>query len=269
MQPHFFSIYSNIDRYHLDEKLSLDIIDSLKKVVKEIDYYAENGGLEKQKYNEFHYVEYLNYIPLETITDIILNQFKTYIKNIPFSNLSLYIKEYYNTFIYECEELLQFIEKGKLTWWDTQENFDFYTYSPSIYEYKIIVWQGQTTKDLHFYELYLKSVIQLLNHDIIECHNNAQIENVILQNTSQQSSLKWNGTQTEFIELVKALIENGNIKGTQTEIIRILSNVFNLEIKNPNKLINDLKLRNNNSETLFLGRLQKTLFDYITLEKKK
>jgi hypothetical protein len=102
-------------------------------------------------------------------------------------------------------------------------------------------------------------------------HINIMVENDNLQplKPALENTLKWNGTQTEFIELVKALIENGNIKGTQTEIISKLSNVFNLEIKNPNKLINDLKLRNNNSETLFLGRLQKTLFDYITLEKKK
>jgi hypothetical protein len=84
-----------------------------------------------------------------------------------------------------------------------------------------------------------------------------------------ENTLKWNGTQTEFIELVKSLIENGNVKGTQTEIISKLSNVFNIEVNNPNKLINDLKLRNIDSETLFLDRLKKSLFDYITFEKKK
>jgi hypothetical protein len=83
------------------------------------------------------------------------------------------------------------------------------------------------------------------------------------------STLNWNGTQTAFIELVKALIENGNIKGTQTEIISKLSNIFNIKINNEDKLINDLKIRNHGSETLFLDKLQKSLFDYITHEKKK
>lgn len=96
--------------------------------------------------------------------------------------------------------------------------------------------------------------------------NNQQI---IETKTEQINPLNWNGTQTEFIELIKALIENGNIKGTQTEIISNLSNVFNIEIKHPNKLITDIKIRNNGSETLFLDKLQKSLFDYITLEKKK
>lgn len=83
------------------------------------------------------------------------------------------------------------------------------------------------------------------------------------------NTLNWNGTQTEFIELVKALIENGNIKGTQTEIIKSLSNVFNIKINNENKLINDVKTRNNGSETLFIDKLKRALFDYITIEKKK
>jgi len=84
-----------------------------------------------------------------------------------------------------------------------------------------------------------------------------------------ENILKWHGDKTHFIELIKALIENENIKGNQKEIINKLSNVFNIEIKHQDKLINDLKLRNNGSETLFLDKLKKTLFDYITREKKK
>jgi hypothetical protein len=89
------------------------------------------------------------------------------------------------------------------------------------------------------------------------------------ENPNNNNIINWNGTQTDFIELVKALIENGNLKGTQTEIIKSLSNVFNIKINNENKLINDIKIRNNGSETLFLDKLKKTLFDYITLENKK
>ncbi len=102
-------------------------------------------------------------------------------------------------------------------------------------------------------------------------HINIMVQNDNLKpiKPTYENNLKWNGTQTEFIELVKALIENGNVKGTQTEIISKLSNVFNIKINNENKLINDIKTRNNGSETLFIDRLQKSLFDYITLEKKK
>lgn len=102
-------------------------------------------------------------------------------------------------------------------------------------------------------------------------HINIMVENdsLHMKKNNDENTLNWNGTQTEFIEIVKALIENGNIKGTQTEIISKLSNVFNIKINNENKLINDIKTRNNGSETLFLDKLQKSLYDYITLEKRK
>lgn len=86
------------------------------------------------------------------------------------------------------------------------------------------------------------------------------------------NSLNWNGTQTEFIELTKALIENGNITGTgnQEDKIHQLANLLNFKINNPYKLLNDIKnTRNDESETLFLDKLKRTFFNYITLEKKK
>jgi hypothetical protein len=83
------------------------------------------------------------------------------------------------------------------------------------------------------------------------------------------STLQWHGDKTHLIELIKALIENGNIKGIQKDIITDFSNVFNIEINNPSKLLNDIKTRNSGSETLFLDKLRKSLFEYITLEKKK
>ena len=89
------------------------------------------------------------------------------------------------------------------------------------------------------------------------------------EKTTNTNTLKWHGKQTEFIELVKALIINENIKGTQVELIETLSNVFGITIKNPSKLINDIKTRNNGSETLFLDKLKKSLFNYISAEKSK
>lgn len=93
-------------------------------------------------------------------------------------------------------------------------------------------------------------------------------------NNSQNitNKLSWSGDQTAFIELVKALIVNGNIKvnkGEQGKTIKTLSDFFNFKVNNPNKLISDLKKRNNGSETLFLNELKSSLLDYITIEKKK
>lgn len=83
------------------------------------------------------------------------------------------------------------------------------------------------------------------------------------------TNFKTNITQTELIELVKALIENGTITGKQKDIINDFSNFFNIEVNNPDKLITDLKKRNNGSETLFLDKLKTSLFNHFTKENKR
>lgn len=90
-----------------------------------------------------------------------------------------------------------------------------------------------------------------------------------LKNDNEFPKVKFHGNQTEFIELIKALTENGNLKGIQKDNIDTCCKFFDIEIKYPAKLINDFKIRNNGSETLFIDKLKKSLFDYITLEKKK
>jgi hypothetical protein len=91
-----------------------------------------------------------------------------------------------------------------------------------------------------------------------------------LTNNDEFPKVKFHGTQTQFMELMKALTENGNLKGIQKDNIEICSNFFDIEIKYPSKLISDItNTRNNGSETLFLNELKKALLDYIKLEKKK
>ncbi len=80
------------------------------------------------------------------------------------------------------------------------------------------------------------------------------------------NDIRWTGTQTELIELTKALIENQSIKGVQRDIILEFSKLLNFEIKNPNKLITDIKKRNIGSETLFIDKLKTSLLNYITKE---
>jgi hypothetical protein len=159
---------------------------------------------------------------------------------------------------------------------------------------KVLKFKYQILNKLHkYFELkfnqnkhILPFTIHYKKNIIVENDENPDLNWFIMKNTDanrtipnypelitevrqNENTLNWSGSQTEFIELIKALIENKNIKGTQTEIISKLSNVFNIEIKNPNKLITDIKNRNNGSETLFLTKLQNTLFNYITRETKK
>lgn len=86
---------------------------------------------------------------------------------------------------------------------------------------------------------------------------------------SENKKLKWNGNQTELIELVKALIENKSIEGLQKDIIKNFTDLFGFEIKNPDKLIQDIKKRNNGSETLFLDKLKTKLVDFISTSNQR
>jgi len=93
--------------------------------------------------------------------------------------------------------------------------------------------------------------------------NEKESSNSNFFNSKNLKEIKFNLTQIELTELVKALIENGNVKGKQKEIINAFSSFFEIEIRNQGKTINDLKKRNNGSETLFLDKLKATLNDYI------
>ena len=75
--------------------------------------------------------------------------------------------------------------------------------------------------------------------------------------------MTWKGTPTELMELIKALVETKKITGTQTEITEKLTRFFQIEIKYPHKLLQDIKNRNNGSETLFLDHLKETLLEHI------
>lgn len=76
-------------------------------------------------------------------------------------------------------------------------------------------------------------------------------------------SLQWQGGQTELMELAKALIQAGKIKGTQKEVVQSFSEFFQKEIKHPDKLLQDIKNRSNGSETLLLDNLKKNLLEYL------
>jgi hypothetical protein len=91
-----------------------------------------------------------------------------------------------------------------------------------------------------------------------------------LTNNNEFPKVKFHGSQTEFIELIKALTENGNLKGIQKDNIELCSGFFDIEIKNPTKLISDINnTRNSGGETLFLDKLKKSLYNYIQQQNQK
>ena len=82
--------------------------------------------------------------------------------------------------------------------------------------------------------------------------------------------LKWHGDKSNLIELVKALIENGSLKGQQKDIFKTIEGIFNIKL-NQDKTISGFRERNDENETKFLDALKTSLKDYIAsaLEKKR
>ena len=115
---------------------------------------------------------------------------------------------------------------------------------------------------------FVKEIIEFINifslvglfHDLILVEDALKNGNLT---TFENQKLNWYGSQTEFIELIKALIENNTLRGTQKAIIESTSVFFGLTINNPDKLIQDVKKRNTGSETLFLDKLKTNLYEYI------
>tara|TARA_B110000093_G_scaffold154849_1_gene171400 strand:- start:409 stop:1173 length:765 start_codon:yes stop_codon:yes gene_type:complete len=81
--------------------------------------------------------------------------------------------------------------------------------------------------------------------------------------TTETTQVKFKGNQTQLVELVKALVESEMIEGTQTNAIEQFSKFFDIEINNPNKLIQDIKGKNTDSTTAFLDLLKSNLIEYL------
>jgi hypothetical protein len=88
---------------------------------------------------------------------------------------------------------------------------------------------------------------------------------------TKSTELQWYGQDTELIELTKALIENGNLKGTQKDIFIGIQKAFNIELKNIDQAITKYNFRHKKNETIFLDKLRSMLLNYISnkLEQNK
>lgn len=137
------------------------------------------------------------------------------------------------------------------------ENENYQLIFDDIYHYGIIA--GEHYRSWVFITQYHKLFEALFNDNFNEDYESINESSYDKNN----QAVNWKGTQTDLIELIKALIENGTVKGKQKDIINSISTFFGIEINHPDKLINDIKNRNNGSETLFLDSLKMSLFDYL------
>jgi len=192
-----------------------------------------------------------------------------------------------------CYNYKDFIDNYKKQILLFKENYPDSTLEDFFFEYSIFLSQCIDNVSLHSWkENEMIFVSSWSNNEIKEIQDYIQDDQKLIQNLyysfkkmqsklsemeykgeketySKIKKLNWQGTQTEFMELIKALIENGTLKGTQKEIIKHASKFFNIEIKNPDKLITDIKKRNIGSETLYIDKLRTSLYNYITKENRR
>jgi hypothetical protein len=89
-----------------------------------------------------------------------------------------------------------------------------------------------------------------------------------LRDVQPSSSLSFKGTQVEFVELVKSLVDSKMFEENQKTVFEELSQFFNIKLgKDVNLIIQGLKGRN--QQTKFLDSLQSTLYQSLNKEKKE
>jgi hypothetical protein len=227
------------------------LITTLKEYKETYSSRLENHISKYEDYDELHFINNELYLYQNCFTTVNVSERRIMEYNSDFEGYRNY---YLNDF--EFDEINNEESTGS-------EN---YTVKDLIKNESKFLTDGYDLEICNQLTISFLKIKSFLESKLLELESNEQKE-IHLDKT-----LNWIGTQTDLIELIKALIENGNIKvkkGEQGKTIEVISNFFNFPINNPNKLIADLKIRNTESETLFLDKLKKTLFDYITRENKK
>ncbi len=168
-----------------------------------------------------------------------LKEFKEFFKANNFS------KNKVDTYIDYCCKFLY--EEDGLVYYDYTSLINFIMSVPKIMSYLMVIMETENNDEKFKRDL-----------------KNRKKTTTNKEQTKQKPKFKTNITQTQLVELVKALIENGTIQGTQKNIMNDFANFFGIEVNNPNKLIQDIKGRSNGGETLFLDDLSSSLFDYLS-----
>jgi hypothetical protein len=107
-----------------------------------------------------------------------------------------------------------------------------------------------------------KRIIDFIKNKIsTENKNNVEFDTML---THQNSSLNWQGSQLEFAELTKALIQSNKLNNelTQTEIFNRLKLFFNIEDFKENDKLKDIRKRTN-TLTPFINILETSLTNWI------
>ncbi|GGK41925.1 MULTISPECIES: RteC domain-containing protein [Flavobacteriaceae] len=163
-----------------------------------------------------------------------------YLKDYPNSNEKEFIKneiDFYEDFVKEFEEM----PFEKL--YDNE-----YSKEKQLIEYKkYLNYFKDKLRTLHKSETLVNDVNKITDNNI----------------------LQWYGSKSELIELTKALIENGNLKGKQEDIFNTIQKIFNIKLNNIDQAITKFNSRNQENETKFLDSLKSSLSKYIKTKLEK
>ena len=172
-------------------------------------------------------------------------------------------------------------EKEDISIW--QEELFYNLYSRNFFEVEYI-YDSQEFMEIffrlkgnYFFKQFTVYLEYLLLIDLKQLElDKSVLDNLISQTnesipTTKNETLQWYGTQTQLIELIKALIENGNLKGEQENIFKIIQRMFNFKLNNIDQAITKYNGRHQGDEAIFLKNLQNTFLNYIKDkdEKKK
>jgi hypothetical protein len=225
-----------------------ELITTLKKYKDSYDIRLENHKAKYEDYDELHFINselnfYQDCYKTANVTEQRLNEYN--------EEFTEYRYRYINEF--EYDEINQIDSNGT-------ENYDI----------KALIKKNDGSLKSSLTDHYNLEICDQLTTSFTKIIEYLNIKKNKLKNDNEFQKIKFHGTQTEFIELIKALTENGNLKGIQKDNIEICSKFFGIEIKNPTKLISDINnTRNTGGETLFMDKLKKSLYNYIQQQNQK
>jgi hypothetical protein len=223
-----YSLFSEFERRYnkLNQNENIDIIKFTKQQSDRINTLESMRMLDKRIYNEFNQIEFLNYIPFDIFKTVVKDLYFIYIKEFPFGNIESYIQKNYGGFIYECETIIDKIERGKIIWWDSIDNFDFYNYDASPYDYRMISWITKSNDDPHFYSLYLKNIIEFLEKGVLK-----EIEQPETIKDTKHTHIFCNNGFELFEYLLANFVKPKGQKGHHKDVLFCYHKLFNSKPK--------------------------------------
>lgn len=142
-----------------------------------VNLWQKNIG---NKYGKIEFYRFINYFYTEEFKTKFFNEFKIYKKIFPEGTIETFKKKEYQQFAYECQDMIELIEKEDWIYWTTVDEFDFYIQQKKYDKIAYIL-----TKDIHFYEINLKALLHFLE---VEYKNDYQ---EIIYIKEKKISEKW------------------------------------------------------------------------------